>query len=202
MSLKITQKNEPLPKYIKINIVNTEAMHNVRHEIKSEEIYNKFNKKPTADPNSNFTTLCNEILRSKNKHMPSKWVKFNKYKHKTSSWITQGLLKSIKFRDNLYKRLKLTNPNSTNYNTININLKTYNGILKRSIRTAKHTYFELCFNRFKNDIRNTWKTINDILSKTKLQTKSKTVISLQAYVAFSRFDKILGRFLAPMSKRI
>ena len=33
-----------------------------------------------------------------------------------------------------------------------------------------------CFNRFKNDIRNTWKTINDILSKTKLQTKSKTVI--------------------------
>ena len=176
MSLKITQKNEPLPKYIKINIVNTEAMHNVRHEIKSEEIYNKFNKKPTADPNSNFTTLCNEILRSKNKHMPSKWVKFNKYKHKKSSWITQGLLKSIKFRDNLYKRLKLTNPNSTNYNTININLKTYNGILKRSIRTAKHTYFELCFNRFKNDIRNTWKTINDILSKTKLQTKSKTVI--------------------------
>ena len=108
--------------------------------------------------------------------MPSKWVKFNKYKHKKSSWITQGLLKSIKFRDNLYKRLKLTNPNSTNYNTININLKTYNGIFKRSIRTAKHTYFELCFNRFKNDIRNTWKTINDILSKTKLQTKSKTVI--------------------------
>ena len=89
MSLKITQKNEPLPKYIKINIVNTEAMHNVRHEIKSEEIYNKFNKKPTADPNSNFTTLCNEILRSKNKHMPSKWVKFNKYKHKKSSWITK-----------------------------------------------------------------------------------------------------------------
>ena len=26
--------------------------------------------------------------------------------------------------------------------------------------------------------------------------------SLQAYVAFSRFDKLLGRFLAPMSKRI
>ena len=102
--------------------------------------------------------------------------KFNKYIPKKSSWITQGLLKSIKFRDNLYKRLKLTNPNSTNYNTININLKTYNGILKRSIRTAKHTYFELCFNRFKNDIRNTWKTINDILSKTKLQTKSTTVI--------------------------
>ena len=139
MSLKITQKKELLPKYVKIHIVSIEAMHNVRHEIKSEEIYNKFNKKPTADPNSNYTTLCNEILRSKNKHMPSKW------------WITQGLLKSIKYRDKLYKRLKLTDPNSANYDTININLKTYNGILKTSIRAAKQAYFELCFNRFKND---------------------------------------------------
>ena len=171
MSLKITQKKELLPKYVNINIVSTEAMHNVRHEIKSEEIYNKFNKKTTADPNSNYTTLCNEILRSKNKHMPSKWVKFNKYKHKKSSWITQGFLKSIKYVDKLYKRLKLTDPNSANYDTININLKTYNGILKTSIRAAKQAYFELCFKRFKNDIKNTWKTINDILSKTKIPKK-------------------------------
>ena len=59
---------------------------------------------------------------------------------------------------------------------ININLKTYNGILKTSIRAAKQAYFESCFNRFKNDIKNTWKTINDILSKTKIQNKSPTVI--------------------------
>ena len=110
--------------------------------------------------------------------MPSKWVKFNKYKHKKSSWITQGLLKSIKYGDKLYKRLKLTDPNSANYDTININLKTYNGILKTSIRAAKQAYFESCFNRFKNDIKNTWKTINDILSKTKIQKKSPTVIVL------------------------
>ena len=133
-------------------------------------------KKPTADPNSNYNTLSNDILRSKNKHMPSKWVKFNKYKHKKSYWITQGLLESIKYRDNLYKRLKLTDPKSANYDTININLETYNRILKTSIRAAKQIYFELCFKRFKNDIRNTWKTINDILSKTKIQKKYPAVI--------------------------
>ena len=86
------------------------------------------------------------------------------------------LLKSIKYRYKLYKRLKLTDPNSANYATIHINLKIYNGILKTSIRAAKHAYFELCFKRFKNDIKNTWKTINDILSKTKIQNKSPTVI--------------------------
>ena len=79
MRLKITQKKEPLPKYVKINIVSTEAMHNVRHEIKFTI---HLIKKTIADPNSKYTTLCNDILRSKSKHMPSKWVKFNKYKHK------------------------------------------------------------------------------------------------------------------------
>ena len=108
--------------------------------------------------------------------MPSKWVKFNKYKHKHSYWITQGLLKSIKYRDNLYKRLQLTDPNSANYDTININHKTYNGVLKTIIRAAKQIYFELCFKRLQNDIRNTWKTINAILSKTKIQNKSPTVV--------------------------
>ena len=81
------------------------------------------------------------MLRSKNKHMPSKWVKFNKYKH---SWITQGLLKSIKYRDNVYKQLKLTDTNSANYDTININLKTYNGILKTSIRVKLNRYILSC----------------------------------------------------------
>ena len=45
MSVNTTQKKEPLPKYVKINIVSTEAMHNLSHEIKSEEMYNKFNTK-------------------------------------------------------------------------------------------------------------------------------------------------------------
>ena len=92
-------------------------------------------------------------------------VKFNKYKHKKSSWITQGLLKSIRYRDQLYKKLKLTNPNSPNYDTIKNILKTYNLILKQNIHSTKQIYYETCFHHFRNDIRNTWKTINEILTK-------------------------------------
>ena len=47
----------------------------------------------------------------------------------------------------------------------------HNGILKTSTRAAKQAYFELCFKRFKNGIKNTWTTINDFLSKTKIQKK-------------------------------
>ena len=38
--------------------------------------------------------LHEDIMRAKVKHMPIKIMKFNKCKHKHSTWITQGLLKS------------------------------------------------------------------------------------------------------------
>ena len=38
--------------------------------------------------------------------MTSELVKFNKYKHKKSIWITQGLLASMRYRNKLYKQLK------------------------------------------------------------------------------------------------
>ena len=81
--------------------------------------------------------------------MPSKMVKLKKYKHKKSSRITQGLLKSIRYRDKLYKQLKLTNPNTfVEYSVLIINLKSYNAILTRSFRIAKQIYFETWFNKF------------------------------------------------------
>ncbi len=40
--------------------------------------------------------------------MPSKTIKFNKRKHKKSKWITFGIIKSISYGDDMYKKLKMT----------------------------------------------------------------------------------------------
>ena len=106
------------------------------------------------------------IETARKKHMMGTFVKFNKYKHKKSKWITYGILKSIRFRDKLYKKLKLTNPVLREYEILYTHLQTYNIILKRSIREAKQLFLESTFNRYKSDIRNTWKTINEILSRS------------------------------------
>ena len=108
-------------------------MTNVKYEIRSDVLYNKLNKSQNADTNINYEIIHDEIARSKNKCMPSKIVKFNKYKHKKSSWITQGLLKSIRYRDQLYKKLKLTNPNSPNYDTIKTNLEAKYSLRKTNL---------------------------------------------------------------------
>ncbi len=68
-------------------------------------------------------------------------MKYNKYKHKKSKWITSGIIKYIQYRDNLYKKLKTTNPNSIQFAIHKINLDTYNNILKKSILLAKRHYY-------------------------------------------------------------
>ena len=100
-----------------------------------------------------------------------KIIKFDKHKHKKSNWITQSLIKSISFRDNLYIKKKKTNPNSAEYHIISTNLKTFNNILKKTIRSAKKSYYETLFNKYKGDIKGMWKTINSILSRTKRKNK-------------------------------
>ena len=142
-------------------------MHKVKNEIKSYDTYNKLNKNPIADTNLNYEIIFNDIVRAKDKLMPTKLVKFNKYKHKKFMWITQGIPRSIQYRDKLYKQLKLTHPHFSNYEIININLKTYNTILKHTIRAAKKVYFENRFYRFKNDIQIPGKLLMNLFQKSK-----------------------------------
>ena len=73
-----------------------------------------------SDPNYNL--LESEIINANNKFMATKIVKFKKYKHKINNWITHGIIKSIKYRDNLYKQVKMTNPNSSQYDILRRNL--------------------------------------------------------------------------------
>ena len=143
------------------------AMEKVKNELIECDLYGKLDTCISAHINANYDIFHNAIKQAKNKHMPCKLIKFNKYKHKKSKWITQGLLKSIRSRDTLYARLKRLQPNTIEHNTLLINLRTYNNILKRSIRTAKTLYFEITFQKFKYDIRITWKTLNYILSRNK-----------------------------------
>ena len=96
-------------------------------------------------------------------NLPLRKIKNNKYKDKKHSWITRGIICSIKYRDKLYKSLKNTNIDTPEYSTIKHNLKVYNNILRRLIRNAKATFFNSQFDKYKYDTKRTWDTIKDIL---------------------------------------
>ena len=104
--------------------------------MEKNNILKSLDKNPKADPNKNYNTFEKILTDAVNKYIPDKQIKYRKYKHKNSDWISFGIIKSIKFRDSLYKRLKQTEINSPEYLNLKLNLNTYNKILKRLIREA------------------------------------------------------------------
>ena len=166
ISLENTQPVNTVPKFIHIKKHNPESMMKFKTELMKLDIYNNLNKDVFADPNENYNLLEEIITDTMNKSIPTVIKKLNKHKHKKTPWITQGIIKSIKCRDKLYFKMKQTPVNTQQYITLKINLKTYNGILRRSIRVAKTMYYHITFEKCKHDIKETWSTIKQIIQKT------------------------------------
>ena len=79
--------------------------------------------------------------------------------------------------------------------TLKINLRTYNTILRRVIRTAKSTYYEYAFNRHKLSIKNTWGVINEIISKS-ANNKSFPDVFKHGQIELKDDQEIANRFNA------
>ena len=159
VNFKILNKRSVTPKYIYKRSVTESSIEQYRAHLRNLNIHTHLNADLMTDPNGSYQTFENLMQNTYERHFPQKRVKFNKYQHKLSNWITTGILKSIEFRDNLYKRLKLCPIDSPEYETYKHNLKMYQGYLNQCIRTAKKEYYVKEFTRYKNDIRKTWDTL-------------------------------------------
>ena len=155
------------PKYVQVRTNTESAYANLQSELRSLDLNPKIDTSDHADPNRNYNIICQSISQLCSKHLPIRKVKFQKYRHKVTPWITFGIMKSIKYRDKLYRSLKLLHPDTTEYSNQKLNLKTYNTILRKSIREAKRNYYYTTFKKYRNDIRKTWSTIKTILNANK-----------------------------------
>ena len=126
-----------------------------------------------TDPNLNYNILHDHITKMKEKHLPFKFEKFNKHKHKNNKWISFGIIRSIKTRDAMYLKFKRCKQHNFEYHTLKNNLHVFNCILKKTIREAKIQYYDKLFCQYKNDIKKTWQTISNIICKS--NTKRKTL---------------------------
>ena len=163
----------PLSKHSNQNIViqnlsqfvqnSREARAKFKNEIEISNLSRRLNPNLMTDPNLTYNILEDAILSARDKHMPKRNVRFNKYKHKMNKWVTTGILKSIRYRNSLYKKLKSTPYNCEQHMTLKLNLKTYNYILNKTIRTAKKEYYFTEFSKYKHDIRKTWDTIKEVI---------------------------------------
>ena len=164
--LDILATKPKVPKYIKTRKYSENSIQNFRDELANCHLINKLSKELNTDPNTSYNIIESTVQNLKTKHLPEKLTKYHKHKHKLSQWMTTGILKSIKYRDMLYKKLKQQPDNTSDYISMKVNLKTYNNILNKSIRQAKKTYYHKEFLKYKTDIKKTWTTIKGILNKS------------------------------------
>ena len=155
------------PKTITVTVRGINAMIKFKNDLTHSNLIEKLDKNLSSDPNANYDLVANTLQILKEKHFPTKVIKFDKRKHKKSNWITNGILKSIAYKNKLYKQLLKTPRNTAEYNARKTNLKTYQKILKKSIISAKKQYYFEKFNTNKDNIKNTWQTIKDILNTNK-----------------------------------
>ena len=156
-------------------------------------IYEKLNKDTLSDPNSNYDLLENILCNLYDKHFPNKLVKFKKYKHKKSTWITVGILNSIKYKDKLYRNLKQTAQNDTSYNILQINIRAYKTILNKAIRDAKRIHYATMFDQFKTNTRKTWDTIKELINKNRKQLEFPKSFNVNGILTTDK-KKIANKF--------
>ena len=120
-----------------------------------------------ADPNDNYALFESIVVDTKSKYLASKTVRFKKYKHRLSPWITDGILHSIKYRDQLFREVRSV-PNGTDLHlSLSVNLSAYQAILKKTIRLTKWKYYADQFEKNKSNIRQTWSTIKKFKQEKK-----------------------------------
>jgi len=125
-------------------------------EVNWQERLNNIN---ADDDYKKFVNIFNDIY---DECVPLRKCSGNRKKEPKLPWITKGLLKSINNKNKLYKQY-LSKPNPDRLQKF----KTYRNKLHTLIRKSKRKYFFNKFERVKNDMKQTWKIINNIIGRSK-----------------------------------
>ena len=197
-------------KLIKVYKNHENAMSNFQRDVVNSMNEITFNNDIFGDPNESYDKLENVIINAKINNFQPKYVPFKKNKHKLSPWMTAGILRSIKYRDNMYRKLIKTDSNASEYTSLDNNLRIYKTILRKSIRLAKANYYANRLEQHKSDMRRAWSTINDILNKNRqrkvlpsyIQVKAEKIVSpVDIANQFNNFCAKIGRNISDKISR-
>ena len=112
--------------------------------------------------------MLSQILEiAKNKHIPKKIKKFNKRKHGKEGWMTNELLTKVVKKNKLYVIWKTTPLTNENYEIYKARFKDHDKAVKKDIVNAKKRDYNRIFDTYRSDMKKTWKTINETLSRNK-----------------------------------
>ena len=129
------------------------------------------------DPNLSFDTFENKIMEIIDKYMPLRKLSKGEIKLRNKPWITKGIRVSIKQRDKIHKKMVKSKSDSKKLE-YNLQYKILRNTIVNLIRISKKNHFQKYFQNNKNNIRNTWKGIKNIISFNSKNNKSSPPTSI------------------------
>ena len=114
------------------------------------------------DPDIQFNAFASEYNTHFEECFPLKIIKLNRSNKSMTPWISKGLLGSIKKKNRLYKKLikNTTSARESQY-------KAYKNKLNHLIGIAKQSYYDNKFEQAKDNLKETWRLINEVINKDK-----------------------------------
>ena len=160
---------EPI-KYVEVQNINSASIINLKNSVGNSDLFLQFDLSLNANPNGNYNILSTILEQAKNRHIPKKIQRLNRRKHCIEPWMNRELLTLINKKNDKYQDWKSTNNDVENKVKKN-NFKTFERIVEENIRAAKREYYFKTFTAQKNDMKKTWKTINETLNRRRNKSK-------------------------------
>ena len=151
------------PKHVTYRKQDKKSLENLNAALQNTNWSNVLN---LTDPNMAYENFLSTYTDLMNIHLPIVTKPYNKFKHRKEPWVTRGILKSLKTKEKLYIKM-IKSKNTPNYDINRINYTVYVTIYKRIIKQAKIQYWNSKFEYSKQNMKQTWNNINDILNKSK-----------------------------------
>ena len=90
INIKGAARESPSSQKIKLRLNSNVAKSNLLSDLLSCNIADQMDRNLLTDPNKNYDILCDQIQALKNKHLPHRYVKANKHRHKGQNGSHMG----------------------------------------------------------------------------------------------------------------
>ena len=149
-----------------------------------------------------FDCFYSKISQIVNKHIPIKQLSRRELKFKSKPWITSAIKRSIKVKNNFYKKFLKTK--SSYYHS---KFKYYRNKINHLLKLSKRKYYNQYFLENSNDIKRVWNGIKQIIHcKPKASQKAVRTIKndvelidpLKIAEAFNTYFSNVGGNLADL----
>lgn len=151
------------PKYIRYRAFTDSNLEQFNDHLTAADWSSVYN---TYDSNEAYRRFMSLYKGALDKAIPLKTKKFSKLKHKKQSWMTKGILTSVKQKTKLYK-IKMHAQTELAMTETTRKYNRYRNILNKVIRNAKRLHYQKLFMSSKNDMKQTWQNINAVLKSNK-----------------------------------